>query len=526
MKKIRNLKLFLINGSISCLSLIIIQIIAIIFNVYISNKIGAQGVGTYAIILSLLNFSITMSCFGLNLASTKVISSYLAINENKKAIKSFKLCLILSFLASILAIIIIFIFSDIIQKIILKNTISKKVIYYIMLSLPFISLSACINGFFNSIRKVYKNVILTIIEQFFKILFTFLFIINKVSIESTICSLMLANLLSVVISFVVGFSFYLYDKRKIINNLDFTGFDYKFNLKEKTKNKNKNLLTINFTYLKEIFQIAVPIGTTSIIRAALSTIKHMMIPLRLQKTGIGYAHAMSLYGIINAMVMPIILFPSVVINSFATLLIPEFTRLHKLNYKKRIKFLTNRIFKIVFSFSFFVLTTFLTFYNFIANTFYPSEALVPSYIIYLCPLISIMYIDTVADCILKGLNKQVDVMKINILDLVTSTILIFFLIPILGVKAYILILYISEFLNGILSIYLIIKYTKIKFNIYEYIIVPLTLCIVSRTIYLKLVSATLNTNLIFGIFLFSFITLAIFLIFQILSKISQKKSGI
>ena len=73
------------------------------------------------------------------------------------------------------------------------------------------------------------------------------------------------------------------------------------------------------------------------------------------------------------------------------------------------------------------------------------------YIKLLAPLIPIMYIDSVVDAILKGLDKQVDVLKINILDLVTCILLIFILIPLFGINGYIFIIYFSELLNFTLS---------------------------------------------------------------------------
>ena len=69
------------------------------------------------------------------------------------------------------------------------------------------------------------------------------------------------------------------------------------------------------------------------------------------------------------------------------------------------------------------------------------------YIRLLAPLIPFMYVDNVVDAILKGLNKQVTVLKINILDLITSILLIFIVIPKFGIMGYIFIIYFSELLN-------------------------------------------------------------------------------
>lgn len=81
------------------------------------------------------------------------------------------------------------------------------------------------------------------------------------------------------------------------------------------------------------------------------------------------------------------------------------------------------------------------------------------YIKLLTPLVPFMYIDNVVDAILKGLDKQITVLKINILDLFTSILLIFIVIPKFGVIGYIFIIYFSELLNFAFSFRALTKCT-------------------------------------------------------------------
>lgn len=98
---------------------------------------------------------------------------------------------------------------------------------------------------------------------------------------------------------------------------------------------------------------------------------------------------------------------------------------------------------------------------------------VAKYIKIIAPLVLIMYIDNVVDGMLKGLNKQVAVMKCNILDLFISIILMYILLPIYGIYGYIIVLFTSELLNGIISIAQLIKYTKVKLNLIVLLLKPL-----------------------------------------------------
>lgn len=110
-----------------------------------------------------------------------------------------------------------------------------------------------------------------------------------------------------------------------------------------------------------------------------------------------------------------------------------------------------KVFKFTFIFSFIVTIFLIIFARNINNIFFKTQN-ISNYIVLLAPIIIFMYIDTAVDSILKGLDKQFQVMKINILDLITTIFLILFFLPISGKMGYIIILYFSEILNCMLSI--------------------------------------------------------------------------
>lgn len=63
-----------------------------------------------------------------------------------------------------------------------------------------------------------------------------------------------------------------------------------------------------------------------------------------------------------------------------------------------------------------------------------------------------MYVDIIVDNILKGLDAQVNVLFINIVDLLVSISFIFFFVPWLGIKGFILSVFVSEMINFALSL--------------------------------------------------------------------------
>lgn len=454
----KRFKTFVLNTIILSLSSLIMNIIGMGFNVYISNKIGTEALGVYQLIISIYTFAITLATSGISIAVTHLVSEKLALKEYADVKKIAKQSILLSSIIGSIAMILLIISADFLTVNFLHNKVSSKSLILIAISLPPLAISASINGYFSAVTRVIKSASANFIEQFFKIVISIYFfnIILPNSLENACLSLVLGSLLSEFISFIYLVTMYKIDKKR-----------YKENASRKK------------SYIKDISKISFPIAITSYIRSGLSTLKQVIIPIRLEKSGISCEMALSQYGMITGMVMQLIWFPCLFINVFANLLIPEYSRLNALNNKKRINTVTNKIFKITMLFSVCIFGIFFTFADSLSMAIY-NKMEVAKYIKIIAPLVLMMYIDNVVDGMLKGLNKQVAVMKCNILDLFLSIILMYALLPICGIYGYIIVLFVSELLNGCISIFQLIKETKVKLNLVALLFKPLFCILISN----------------------------------------------
>lgn len=448
---IRRIKVFLFNGILLTITGLVMKAIGMFFNVYISNKIGTEAVGLYQLIMSVYMFAITLANSGINLATTRIVSEQDAFGMDAGIKKAMRKCLSYSLVMGCLAGVLLFSFSSFIATYYLHLKISPMPLRILALSLPFLSLSSCMNGYFSALRKVKKTVCAQVLEEFLKIsLISFLLNYFMPSgLEYACISLVLGSTISEILSFLFLFFLFWMDKKKL------TTPSYK-----------------DTNYTKQILKIAMPISFTSYVRSGLSTLKQLLIPLGLEKSGLSCESALSSYGIINGMVMPLIMFPCSFISSFSSLLIPEFSYMNAKCETQKMNFVLNRILKICFIFSFLIMGIFWCFSTELNNIIYPNVD-ISFYIKLLCPLIVLMYIDNIVDSILKGLDKQVSVMGINIIDLTSSIFLIYFLLPLQGIKGYIVVLFASEIINGLLSLLLLIKHTNLKIDFENWILKPL-----------------------------------------------------
>lgn len=475
-------KLFLINGAILTSTSLLMKFAALIFNIYISNQIGSEAVGVFSLVMAVYLFFITVATSGLNIAVTVIVSEKFALNKNHQAIKAIRTCIFFSLLLGIAAGGLILLFSNFITSKCLHNMVSSGPLFYIAIGLPFIAMSSCISSYFATIRKAYKNAISQVFEFTIKMFATIILLKINISngVEAICISLILADVISEICSFTLIFILYIIDI-KLKKLEDIRSFGQRIN----------------------ILKIAFPVAVTSYIRSGLSTLKQLIIPTQLEKSGISCSRALSQYGMINGMVLPVITFPTVFTDSYSMLLIPEFsTYVAQKNYKA-INYIANKIFKITCAFTMCICSIFFIFSNDLGLAIYNNIETGHFFKVF-TPFIFFMYMDHIIDCILKGLNKQFGVMCCNILDLSITTCFIYFLLPVLGIKGYVLSIFFSEVLNFSISLFQLFKYSGIKPNLIDWIVVPLFCSLVGffvvniwRFNFVGLVG-----NLIFNVFLF------------------------
>lgn len=428
MKKFR---IFIFNTLILLFSSVVLQIIAMFFNVYISNTIGEEAVGVFSLVMSVYTFGITLASAGINIATTRVVSEELAANNELGSKKVATRCVLFSLLFGCMASLIFFIFADFIVLKCLHNRISKNVIYLICVALPFIAMSSAINGYFTAVRRVYKNALAKFFEEFVKIVCTafLLSLIMPKGINYACYSLILADVISEVLSFFALYILYKFDKRKNLLESRYRDLD---------------------SYNRRILRITIPVALTSYLRSGLSTLKQLIIPSSLQRSGMNSSNSLIAYGIVNGMAMPIIMFPVMLVTNFSSLLVPEFSRLYVEKNHKKIKNISILILSFTLIFGIIVSIVIFTCSDFLSNAIYKKSE-IAKYLRILSPLIVIMYLDIVIDGILKGLDAQVSVMAINVFDCIISISFIYFFVPVLGFSGYIISIFISEVIDFTLS---------------------------------------------------------------------------
>lgn len=457
------LKRYLANGFLMTCVTLLLRGLAVVFNAYISKKIGAEALGLYTLLGSVYSFALTLALSGINLTVTRLVSDALGENDTLKMRVSMKKCIAYSLFFGILSASLLLSLAKPLSIYALKDARVIKPLRLCAATLPLISLTACFNGYFTAVRRVYKNAVAQISEQFARILFCMILLdmFFGHDMESSCIALVLGGALSEMLSFTISLLFFVFERQKKIN--------------PRKRNTDESKIT------KKMLGIALPLAFSTYFRSALLTIEHILIPIGIQKSGANRSQSLVAYGTLQSMVMPLVLFPSAIIHSFSGLLVPELAELKIQNNKREITYVAGRVCHIALTFAVGVSGIMIYFAQELGEKIYGSSD-AGYYIFLVAHIIPIMYLDTTVDNMLKGLGEHVYTMAINITDTLCSLVMVWILIPKMGIYGYITLIIVSEIFNSSASIWKLTKVTKIRFKFIKWFAFPVFSIIFSTQI--------------------------------------------
>lgn len=453
---------FFLNTVSLCTSAIIMRGIGVAFNIYVLSKAGSVAMGLYSLIMGVYGFFITIAACGVNLGVTRLVSEALGKNDPALAIRSAKACLIFCTFSASIASVCLFFLSPYISSNLLCDSRCAISLRAMSLSLIPVAVCSCLSGYFTAVRRVKLNSAFMTCIQILKIFITLalLFIFIPYGEEYACLSLVLGMTICEILSMLISFILFCADKRQHLHPFSAT-------------NESQKPIT------PKLLKITLPVTVASCARSLLSSLSHILIPRGLKKSGSSWSAALASYGLICSIVLPLILFPSAFISSFSGLLIPEVSECRVRGDFERIRRISYRILTIALFFSIGVSGIMIFLGSGIGMTVYKS-AEAGRLIRILAPLIPIMYIDSAVDAILKGMGKQVYSMVVNIIDAGMACIIIFLLVPKLGIYGYLISIYATEIINTALSLVGLLKCTETRPRIFHQVILP-TVCICIAT---------------------------------------------
>lgn len=460
MRKVRS---FFISMVLLTATTLLIRTVGISFTAYLSRKIGPSGIGIYQLILSVSSLAVTFATSGVKFTAIRLVSEQEGLNSASGQKAAVKRCVCYALAFGLAAFGLLYLGAEWIGSVWLEDERTIPSLKLLSVSLPFTAVSAVMNGYFTAVRKTGKSAVIQILDQFAMIGFTLigLHFLLPYGLGAACLALVGASCLSEMLTCLLLSICWLWEKKRLRGSQD------------------KNHRGMGGKMLK----IALPIAFSSYARSGLSTIQHLLVPRGLSKSGASKEEAFASYGMVHGMVLPLVLYPAALIITLADLLVPELTECQVKHQQRRIDYMATRVFRLSLIFAVATAGVLFCFATQLGEAVYhrPEAGF---YIRIFAPLVLVMYMDTMVDGVLKGMGEQFNSMKYNVIDSLSSVLLVWLLIPKMGVKGYIITVMVSEVLNFCLSLNRLIHITRIRLDLWNTLAKPLG-CAVLATAFVE-----------------------------------------
>lgn len=461
-------KQYFYNAFLMTGAALLMRAVSVAFNVYVTGKLGADGMGLLTLVSSAYGFAITFATSGISLAVTRMTAETVLTAPRGEAEKRLgyvmRTSVIYCLFFGIVGGVALYFGADYIGGVLLGDARTVGCLRLLSFTLPPTALTSALAGYFNACRRVYKNAVSDFCGQVLKIMLTatLLSFFLPTGIEYMLVAVIGGGAVAEAASFVVALCLYLQDRRRHFSKT--AGGDGAVGTELSADTAG--------AAARSLAGAALPVALSSYLRQGLVTVEHILIPKALRLSGKSYTESLSSYGTLHGMVMPVIMFPYAVIGPFSSLLVPELSESRARGQHARIRHIANSVFRTTLIFGVGIAGLLMTFSNELGMMLYNS-AEAGRYIRMIAPVIPVMYLDTAVDSMLKGLGEQLFCMRVNIIDSALSVVLVWTLVPRLGVSGYAATIIISEVFNASLSIWKLLTVADVTPRIFSWLLRPM-----------------------------------------------------
>ena len=213
-----------------------------------------------------------------------------------------------------------------------------------------------------------------------------------------------------------------------------------------------------------LLQAALPLAGADVVKAGINTTENLMVPKRLARN-VRVENPLAAFGMVSGMVFPVMMFPACILFGLAELLIPELARCNAAGSKKRISYLVRRSLRVALLYGvFFGGLMFLAGDDVCQRLYRNAEA--GRYLKLYAPLVPILYCDAITDAMTKGLGQQKICVRYNILTSALDVLFLYFLLPKYGMMGYYASFLVTHLLNFALSLRRLLRITGERIPLY------------------------------------------------------------
>lgn len=446
-----NFKSAVLKGTIILtLAGIISRVIGFYYRIFLTRQIGSEGMGLFQLVTPILGISFALCSAGIQTA----ISRFSAAKENKGTWLTAGLVLALPL--SLIFAFFTYCYADFIACRILLNADCTPLIKILAFTVPFSTFHNCVNGYYFGRKQAGLPAFSQLLEQIARVgtvyCYTLYCLQNRQ--EVTVLCAVYGNFAGELCSTLVCAAALCFDKKMKISFVD---------LKQCTK---------------KIFTFSVPLTANKLLMHLLQSGESILIPAQLILFGYTSKEALSIYGVMMGMSLPLILFPSAITNSMSVMLLPEVSGAQSQKNDSLILHTLNRSIQVCMIMG--IMSTFLfIFYGAKMGGIIFDEPSVQWFVNVLAWLCPFYYLTTTLGSILNGLGRTTLTCVHNIAGILLRIGFLVVLVPKIGIEGYLFGLLISQ-ISVCIAHYICLNHMfHIGINPKEHIVVPFAFSLIS-----------------------------------------------
>lgn len=398
------------------------RIIGFFFRIFLSQTIGAEGMGIYQLTIPIHILTISLTSSAIQTAISRFVAQAAVVTSNgqfthsgkKRNVRCNESCylgagLFLSLSLAFFCTVFLYQFAEPLAVHFLEEPRCAPLLQVLAFTIPFGAIHSCINGYFYGLKKTFVPAVSQLLEQLARVLSVWLFF--QISMEKYHA----ISLNLVVWGMVAG------EVCAVLFSVSFL--------------RHKKSQGSRFHALKQIFFMSLPLSANRVLVNILQSMEAVMLPGQLRLYGYSNTEALSVYGTLTGMALPMVLFPSVLTNSVSVMLLPVIAEAQE---KKEHRYIINAVKKTCFYsllLGFFCTLLFLLLGKWMGEVLF-SNSLAGTFIVTLGWICPFMYLSTTLHSILNGLGKTTHTFFLNILGLGIRIAFVLFVIPLTGIKGY------------------------------------------------------------------------------------------
>lgn len=444
--------LFLKNAAVLTIASLLLKTAGMVLRVWLSAHLLGEGLGLYQLIVSVYLLASKPLTAGLEVAVTKVAGE--GIRRADKVARGGYLIAVPAALAVGGA---VFLFSDFISRFFICDIRAILAVKILTFSLPFMAVSAVAKGYFIARRNTLPHSISQLIEQSVRIgsVVFFVSLWQGAGIDMLCAAVLLGDCIAEAVSCAAIVIWAKLESRKTKSDPAGPGHS-----------------------VAAVGKMALPVAGERAVTTCFHTVENLMVPTVAAAVMGSREAAVSLFGVLKGMALPLLFFPSSFLTVFSTLLIPEVSEALAKGQRQRLKRSVGATFQIIITLSVLLGALFFFFADHFGTVIYGSRE--ASYMIrVLAPIVPFMYCESIADGMMKGMGKQVRAFWAGTIDAAARLGLVFVLIPTKGMDGFLIIMFLSNILACVYKMNQVMKTAEMKVDIANWIIKPTTAAAVS-----------------------------------------------